>query len=140
MPRVTVGYVPKSQDAAVVYPGKTLSFTNTTGYPAFFTTRVTSDTAMVTIYGYDMYPGKSIDIQSEVLSVDEAKINTYADPTYQYTTERGQIVTVTTPSDGVTSRAYRVITDDVTGKVVSKEQLSRDTYRRRDGVRYRGGE
>lgn len=137
---MTVGYVPKSQDAAVVYPGKTLSFTNTTGYPAFFTTRVTSDTAMVTIYGYDMYPGKSVDIQSEVLSVDEAKINTYADPTYQYTTERGQIVTVTTPSDGVTSRAYRVITDDATGKVVSKEQLSRDTYRRRDGVRYRGGE
>ena len=137
---MTVGYVPKSQDAAVVYPGKTLSFTNTTGYPAFFTTRVTSDTAMVTIYGYDMYPGKSIDIQSEVLSVDEAKINTYADPTYQYTTERGQIVTITTPSDGVTSRAYRVITDDATGKVVSKEQLSRDTYRRRDGVRYRGGE
>lgn len=137
---MTVGYVPKSQDAAVVYPGKTLSFTNTTGYPAFFTTRVTSDTATVTIYGYDMYPGKSIDIQSEVLSVDEAKINTYADPTYQYTTERGQIVTVTTPSDGVTSRAYRVITDDATGKVVSKEQLSRDTYRRRDGVRYRGGE
>ena len=137
---MTVGYVSKSQDAAVVYPGKTLSFTNTTGYPAFFTTRVTSDTAMVTIYGYDMYPGKSIDIQSEVLSVDEAKINTYADPTYQYTTERGQIVTVTTPSDGVTSRAYRVITDDATGKVVSKEQLSRDTYRRRDGVRYRGGE
>lgn len=137
---MTVGYVPKSQDAAVVYPGKTLSFTNTTGYPAFFTTRVTSDTAMVTIYGYDMYPGKSIDIQSEVLSVDEAKINTYADPTYQYTTELGQIVTVTTPSDGVTSRAYRVITDDATGKVVSKEQLSRDTYRRRDGVRYRGGE
>ena len=87
-----------------------------------------------------MYPGKSIDIQSEVLSVDEAKINTYADPTYQYTTELGQIVTVTTPSDGVTSRAYRVITDDATGKVVSKEQLSRDTYRRRDGVRYRGGE
>lgn len=137
---MTVGYVPRSQDAAVVYPGKTLSFTNTTGYPAFFTTRVTSDTATVTIYGYDMYPGKSIEIQSEVLSIDEAKINTYADPTYQYTTEPGQIVTVTTPSDGVTSRAYRVITDNATGKVVSREQLSRDTYRRRDGVRYRGGE
>lgn len=137
---MTVGYVPRSQDAAVVYPGKTLSFTNTTGYPAFFTTRVTGDSATVTIYGYNVYPGKNIEIKSEVLSVDEAKVNTYADPTYQYTTEPGQIVTVTTPSDGVTSRAYRVITDAETGKVISREQLSRDTYRRRDGVRYRGGE
>ena len=137
---MTVGYVPRSQDAAVVYPGKTLSFTNTTGYPLFFTTSVTSDRATVTIYGYDVYPGKTVSIESEILSVDAAKVNTYADPGYQYTTEPGQIVTVTTPSDGVTSRAYRVLTDDATGREVSRELLSKDTYRRRDGVRYRGGE
>ena len=47
---------------------------------------------------------------------------------------------VTTPSDGVTSRAYRVLIDDTTGKQVSRETLSKDTYRRRDGVMYRGGE
>ena len=47
---------------------------------------------------------------------------------------------VTTPSDGVTSRAYRVLIDDATGKEVSREMLSKDTYRRRDGVMYRGGE
>ena len=137
---MTVGYVPRSQDAAVVYPGKTLAFTNTTGYPLFFTTSVTSDRATVTVYGYDVYPGKTVSIESEILSVDAAKVNTYADPGYQYTTEPGQIVTVTTPSDGVTSRAYRVLTDDATGREVSRELLSKDTYRRRDGVRYRGGE
>ncbi|MGN0741174.1 MAG: VanW family protein, partial [Candidatus Fimadaptatus sp.] len=137
---MTVGYVPRSQDAAVVYPGKTLSFTNTTGYPLFFTTSVTADRATVTIYGYDVYPGRTVSIESEILSVDAAKVNTYADPGYQYTTEPGQIVTVTTPSDGVTSRAYRVLTDDATGREVSRELLSKDTYRRRDGVRYRGGE
>ena len=137
---MTVGYVPRSQDAAVVYPGKTLTFTNNTGYPVFFTTRVTSDKATVTIYGYDIYPGRTISIESETLSVDEAKIKTYPDPTYQYASEPGQIVTVTTPSDGVTSRAYRVITDDKSGKVISRESLGKDTYRRRDGVRYRGGE
>ncbi|MGI6184172.1 MAG: VanW family protein [Candidatus Fimadaptatus sp.] len=137
---MTVGYVPRSQDAAVVYPGKTLTFTNDTGYPAFFTTRVTSEKATVTIYGYDIYPGRTISIESETLSVDEAKIKTYPDPTYQYASEPGQIVTVTTPSDGVTSRAYRVITDDKSGKVISRESLGKDTYRRRDGVRYRGGE
>ena len=137
---MTVGYVPRSQDAAVVYPGKTLTFTNNTGYPVFFTTRVTSEKATVTIYGYDIYPGRTISIESETLSVDEAKIKTYPDPTYQYASEPGQIVTVTTPSDGVTSRAYRVITDDKSGKVISRESLGKDTYRRRDGVRYRGGE
>lgn len=137
---MTVGYVPRSQDAAVVYPGKTLAFTNTTGYPLFFTTSVTSDRATVTVYGYDVYPGKTVSIESEILSVDAAKVNTYADPSYQYATEPGQIVTVTTPSDGVTSRAYRVLTDDATGREVSRELLSKDTYRRRDGVRYRGGE
>ena len=36
---------------------------------------------------------------------------------------------VTTPSDGVTSRAYRVLIDDTTGKQVSRETLSKDTYR-----------
>ena len=137
---MTVGYVPLSQDAAVVYPGKSLTFTNTTGYPAFFTTSVTSDTATVTIYGYDIYPGKSVSIVSETISVDKAKVNTYADPNYQYTTKPGEEVMVTTPSDGVTSRAYRVLIDDATGKGVSRETLSKDTYRRRDGVMYRGGE
>ena len=113
---MTVGYVPLSQDAAVVYPGKSLTFTNTTGYPAFFVTSVTSEKATVTIYGYDVYPGRSVSIVSETLSVDKAQVNTYADPNYQYTTEPGQEVMVTTPSDGVTSRAYRVLTDDATGK------------------------
>lgn len=137
---MTVGYVPRSQDAAVVYPGKTLSFTNTLGYPAFFETSVTPEKSTVTIYGYDVYPEETISIESEILAVDKAKVKILPDPNYRYTSAAGEEKLVTTPSDGVTSRAYRIRRDDATGRTISRELISRDVYIRRDGVKYRGGE
>ena len=130
--RMSVGYVPPSQDAAVSYPDKDLVFTNTIGEPLYFFAGVDfqKKQAYVKIYGAAMNLGYYVRIRSEVLERDlKSTSKTYIDDTEGTRVwYKDQTVLYKVGQTGMRSRAYREYVDVSTGEVINTQLLSEDYY------------
>lgn len=140
--KMTVGYVPAGQDAAVSYPDKDLVFTNTIGETLYFFTSVNTkkDTATVKIYGAALNLDYYVTIRTEVLERDiKSSSVIYKDDTegekVWYTDQK---VLYKVGKTGLRSRAYREYRSIATGQLIHEELLSEDYYQPESDIYWRG--
>lgn len=140
--KMTVGYVPASQDAAVSYPDKDLVFTNTIGETLYFFASVDTKkkTATVKIYGAALDIDYYVNIRTEVLERDiKSSSVVYKDDTEGkkawYTDQK---VLYKVGKTGLRSRAYRQYLSISTGQLIHEELLSEDYYQPESDIYWRG--
>ena len=140
--KMTVSYVPASQDATVTYPEKDLVFTNTIGETLYFFTEVNTKkkTATVKIYGAALNSDYYINIRTEVIERDIKSTSVvYKDDTEGkkawYTDQK---VLYKVGKTGLRSRAYRQYVSIATGLVMHEELLSEDYYQPESDIYWRG--
>ena len=130
--KMSVSYVPASQDAAVSYPDKDLVFTNTIGETLYFFAGVDTrkKTAYVKIYGAALDIDYYVSIRSEILERDikSSSVVYKEDTTGEKAWYTDQKVLYKVGKTGMRSRAYRQYINLATGEVIHEELLGEDYY------------
>lgn len=134
---MAVSYVDAGTDAAVAYDYKDLVFKNNTDYPIFIEGRVSGSTVVVSIYGYPLEEGTSIEIVTDVyekVQPPEAKI--VLDTAGETVTYTDETKVKKKAREGIKVKSYRVV--KVNGEEVSRELLRDDYYKEVQGEVYQG--
>lgn len=127
-----VSYLAPSKDAAVSYGGKDFVFKNSRTYPIKINATAKNGVLKIEFYG--------IKEETEYEVVIESKVTQSIPYTIKYiddnTLEKGTEVVQSKGSNGAKSVAYKVL--KLNGTVVSRTELSRDTYNPMQRVVKRG--
>lgn len=132
-----VSYVDVGTDAAVAYDYKDLIFRNNTDYPIFIEGRVSGNTVAVSIYGYPLEEGMTVEIVTDVyetIQPEEAKI--ILDTEGEYVTYTDETKVKKKEREGIKVKSFRVI--KMNGEEVSRELLRDDYYKEVQGEIYQG--
>lgn len=128
---IPVAYLPIGQDATYAGGAINFRFKNTTGKHLIIRTEVKDRKLTVKMFG-TMDAGKSYDIES-------VTVKTFA-PSVQETVNAnlavGQRLTVESGKQGYVVETFRTLLKD--GEVVSREKISRDTYKAQPTIIQRG--
>lgn len=125
-------YAAPGLDATVDYGNIDYKFKNTLEYPVFIEGYLTGKSLTFNIYSDKSLANRTYDLVSEVYATLEPKVTYIDDPNmYEGVTEY-----VKKPSTGYKVRVYRKIYEN--GKLVDKEKLYEETYKKIDGVAKRG--
>lgn len=116
-------YVEAGKDATVVYGALDFKFKNTRKYPIKIEAYVRSGVATVSIYGLKEEQEYTVKVVSSVTQNIPCAVERIEDPTLPEGTE----VTVTKGTNGCKSVTYKYVYDKA-GNIISKTQLSADTY------------
>lgn len=130
---IPVGYVPIGQDAAVAYGYLDLKFKNPFDFPIFLHTKLTGDRLYVYIYGDKNVKDYTVKITSQIVETIQPKTEIIFDSSM----EPGENILIQKGRTGYKVVTYKSIIKD--GKVVSKEQITRDHYRKKDYI-YKAGQ
>lgn len=130
---IPVGYVPIGQDAAVAYGYLDLKFKNPFDFPIFLHTKLTGDRLYAYIYGDKNVKDYTVKITSQIVETIQPKTEIIFDSSM----EPGENILIQKGRTGYKVVTYKSIIKD--GKVVSKEQITRDHYRKKDYI-YKAGQ
>lgn len=130
---IPVGYVPIGQDAAVAYGYLDLKFKNPFDFPIFLHTKLTGDRLYVYIYGDKNVKDYTVKITSQIVETIQPKTEIIFDSSM----EPGENILIQKGRTGYKVVTYKSIIKD--GKVVSKEQITKDHYRKKDYI-YKAGQ
>lgn len=130
---IPVGYVPIGQDAAVAYGYLDLKFKNNFDFPVFIYSKVVGDRVYVYIYGDKNSKDYTIKVSSQIVETIQPKTQTIIDPSL----EPGESIVIQKGRTGYKVVTYKSKVKD--GKVISKEQISTDHYRKKDYI-YKTGQ
>lgn len=116
-------YVEAGKDATVAYGSLDFKFKNTRKYPIKIEAYIKSGIATVSIYGLKEEQEYTVKVVSTVTQNIPCAVERIEDPTLPAGTE----VTVTKGTNGYKSVTYKYVYDK-SGTIISKTQLSADTY------------
>lgn len=134
---MTVVYVQPSQDAAVEYNGKDFVFRNDTPYTYYFYTKVSGETADITVYGTrPEYHYVLESVVKEEKPTDRERFEDDVDGKFCYYTD--QTLLKTEGHGSCHSEGWIVSYDWNTKQEVSREQISYDAYSPGVTVYWRG--
>ena len=132
-----VSYVDAGTDAAVAYDYKDLIFKNNTDYPIFIEGRVSGSTVVVSVYGYPLEEGTTVEIVTDVYEkIPPAETKTILDTAGEFVTYTDETKVKKKARDGVKVKSFRVV--KVNGEEVSRELLRDDYYKEVQGEVYQG--
>ncbi len=118
-----VGYVPVSLDATVYYPGLDFKFKNTRNYPIKISaTTTTNKRLVIKILGTKEEVEYDVKLTSWVTEYISPKVQKQNDSSLLV----GKTKTIQKGANGYKSVAYKTVS--LNGKVISKTQLSSDSY------------
>ena len=116
-------YVKPGRDATVAYGSKDLKFKNNRTYPIRIDVYVSNGMAKVDIYGIKEKEEKSVSIEVETVSTIPYETKYIKDSSL----DLGDEIVKQRGADGVVVNAYKITKEN--GNIVSKELLSKDTYK-----------
>lgn len=116
-------YVKPGRDATVAYGSKDLKFKNNRTYPIRIDVYVSNGMATVNIYGIKEKDEKQINIEVETLSILPYETKYITDSSLQ----SGEEKLKQRGTDGVIVNSYKITKEN--GNIISKELLSKDTYK-----------
>lgn len=122
-----VSYVGAGRDATIAGDAIDFKFRNTNKYPIYINAVMGQSTLTVNFYGANEHPGQTVEISTEIYEWLKPNIEYIQDSTL----ENGKKVVEEKPIKGAKSKTYRSVY--VNGKLVSKELVSNDTYKKADG-------
>ncbi|MCM8711829.1 VanW family protein [Clostridium sp. SYSU_GA19001] len=125
-------YVGLGMDATVDYGNIDYKFTNTLQYPVFIEGYVGGNKVTFNIYSDKSLTNRTYDLVSETYDTIQPNIQ-YIDDANMY---EGQTEIVKKAYVGYKVRVYKITYEN--GKMISKEKISDDTYKKIDGVIKRG--
>ncbi|MGN1249127.1 MAG: VanW family protein, partial [Candidatus Spyradocola sp.] len=132
-----VSYVDAGTDAAVAYDYKDLIFKNNTDYPIFIEGRVSGSTVVVSIYGYPLEEGTTVEIVTDVYEkIAPAETKVILDTAGEFVTYTDETKVKKKARDGIKVKSFRVV--KVNGEEVSRELLRDDYYKEVQGEVYQG--
>lgn len=130
---MTVSYVQPSGDATIAGTYKDIKITNNRSYPIYVEGYTSGRNITFTIWGKeDRAPGRTVEFVSEVLSETPMGVTYVDDPSLS----AGRQVRESSGHSGRVSKLWKVVKQD--GKEVSRELISKDTYRVSNTVIRRG--
>ncbi|MBR0427177.1 MAG: VanW family protein [Clostridia bacterium] len=116
-------YVKPGQDATVAYGSKDLKFKNNRTYPIRIDSYVSNGMATINIYGIKEKDEKQISIDVETISTIPYETKYIKDSSLSSNEEKLK----QRGSDGIIVNSYKITKEN--GNIVSKELLSKDTYK-----------
>ena len=116
-------YVKPGRDATVAYGSKDLKFKNTRKYPIRIDAYVSAGMAKIDIYGIKEKDEKSISIDVETISTIPYETKYIKDSSLASRDEKLK----QKGTDGIIVNAYKITKQN--GSIISKELLSKDTYK-----------
>ena len=125
---IPVGYVPIGQDAAVAYGYLDLKFKNNFDFPILIHSKVVGDRVYVQIYGDTKAKDYSVKISPQIVETIQPETEIIFDSSV----EPGESILVQKGRTGYKVVTYKSIIKD--GKVISKEQITMDHYRKKDYI------
>ena len=132
-----VSYVPVGTDAAVAYDYKDLIFKNNTDYPIFTEAKVSGKTVAVSVYGYPLDEGTTVEIVTDVYeTIKPAETKVILDTKGDFVTYTDETKVKKKARDGVKVKSFRVV--KVNGEEVSRQLLRDDYYKEVQGETYQG--
>ena len=132
-----VSYVPVGTDAAVAYDYKDLIFKNNTDYPIFIEAKVSGKTVAVSVYGYPLDEGTTVEIATDVYeTIKPAETKVILDTKGEFVTYTDETKVKKKARDGVKVKSFRVV--KVNGEEVSRQLLRDDYYKEVQGETYQG--
>ena len=132
-----VSYVPVGTDAAVAYDYKDLIFKNNTDYPIFIEAKVSGKTVAVSVYGYPLDEGTTVEIVTDVYeTIKPAETKVILDTKGEFVTYTDETKVKKKARDGVKVKSFRVV--KVNGEEVSRQLLRDDYYKEVQGETYQG--
>lgn len=132
-----VSYVDVGTDAAVAYDYKDLIFRNNTEYPIFIEGRVSGSSVVVSIYGYPLEDGTTIEIVTDVYEkIAPAETKIILDTAGEFVTYTDETKVKKKAHDGIKVKSFRVIKKN--GEEISRELLRDDYYKEVQGETYQG--
>lgn len=120
---LAIAYVPLGQDATVVYGLQDFKFRNNTGYPVYLRAVTGGGRLTINVYG-KLTARQNIKVSHVVDQTIPFKTITELDPQLQ----PGEQKVEHAGSPGYVVRSFRTYYD-VSGNVIKRQQLARDTYR-----------
>ncbi len=120
---LTVGYVPKGQDATVAYGVLDFKFKNNTNNPIKINASATGGKCVVSIVGTEETPDKTVTIDNRIVSTNQPTVNETPDATMKEGTRK----ITTAGKTGYVVDSQRIVS--VNGEVVRNEKLTRSTYK-----------
>ena len=130
---IPVGYIPIGQDAAVAYGYLDLKFKNNFDFPIFIDSKVVGDRVYVYIYGDTTVKDYTVKITPQIVETIQPKTEVKFDSTL----EPGENIVIQSGRTGYKVVTYKSIIKN--GKVLSKEQITKDHYRKKDYI-YKTGQ
>ena len=132
-----VSYVAVGTDAAVAYDYKDLIFKNNTDYPIFIEAKVSGKTVAVSIYGYPLDEGTTVEIVTDVYeTVKPAETKVILDTKAEYVTYTDETKVKKKALDGIKVKSFRVV--KFNGEEKSRQLLRDDYYKEVQGEIYQG--
>lgn len=125
-------YIAPGLDATVSYGSIDYKFKNTLQYPIYIEGYTSGKNVTFNIYSDSSLAKRTYDLVSEVYGTITPNIKYIDDPNMY----EGEKEVVEKPSTGYKVRVYRSTYEN--GKLISKEKLYEETYRKIDGVTKRG--
>lgn len=125
-------YVAPGLDATVSYGSIDYKFKNTLDYPIYIEGYISGKSVTFSIYSDSTLAKKTYNLISEVYDTIKPEIK-YIDDPNKY---EGETEVVTKPSTGYKVRVYRTTYEN--GKLINKEKLYEETYKKVDGVTKKG--
>ena len=116
-------YVEAGKDATVVYGALDFKFKNTRKYPIKITAGVSGGVATVSVYGLKEDVEYKVNVVASVTATIPCEVEKIEDSNI----EEGKEVVITKGTNGCRSVTYKYVYS-LDGKLVSKTQLSADTY------------
>ena len=120
---LTVGYVPKGQDATVAYGVLDFKFKNNTNNPIKINASATGGKCVVSIVGTEETPGKTVTIDNKIVTTNQPTVTETPDATMK----EGSRKVTTAGKTGYVVDSVRIVS--VNGEVVRNEKLTRSTYK-----------
>lgn len=120
---LTVGYVPKGQDATVAYGVLDFKFKNNTNNPIKINASATGGKCVVSIVGTEEVPGKKVAVTNTIVATTEPTVTETPDATMK----EGSRKVTTAGKTGYVVDSVRTVS--VNGEVVRNEKLTRSTYK-----------
>ncbi len=120
----TVGYVPKGRDATVSYGDPDFKFRNSTNWPLKILTSVSKSNRLnITLIGTNELPGRTIEIETQIIDEKDFKVVRINDPTLP----EGENRIKQEGKKGYTVDTFKITKQD--GKTISREKLHRSIYK-----------
>ena len=116
------GYVPAGRDATVSWGGPDFKFKNTRNYPVRIVSSVSGGTILIEIFGLKSDNEYDVEIESYITSYIQYKTIEKKDASLA----KGTTKVLQSGSSGCRAVCYRILKQN--GSIVSKTQLSSDTY------------